>query len=113
MLAWSLKSLPSKKSKFRPKSDSRDLNASTQYSSVRLQVDRNTSEKIAALRYDAQQRGEDNFSLSAVVEDAIEFYCECIFDGRETPTPQQYAMFLIPTSKLNKRVIIEIDSNLQ
>lgn len=107
MLAWSLKSLPSKKSKFRPKSDSRDLNASTQYSSVRLQVDRNTSEKIAALRYEAQQRGEDNFSLSAIVEDAIEFYCECIFDGRETPTPQQYAMFLKSIWLYESRLIIE------
>ena len=94
MLAWSLKSLPSKKPKCRPKSDSKEYNLSTQYASVRLQVDRNTSEKIAALRYDAQQRGEDNFSLSAVVEDAIELYCECIFEGREMPTPQQYAMFL-------------------
>jgi phosphorylcholine metabolism protein LicD len=87
--------LSSKKSKIKS-AQSRDLNpaAHAHYSSVRLQIDRNTSEKIAALRYDAQQRGEDNFSLSAVVEDAIEMYCECIFEGREIPTPIRYSKFL-------------------
>ena len=86
--------LSSKKSKIKSTSQPKDLNPTSQYSSVRLQIDRNTSEKIAALRYDAQQRGEDNFSLSAVVEDAIEMYCECIFEGREIPTPVQYSNFL-------------------
>ena len=49
---------------------------------------------MAALRYDMQQRGEDSFSLSAVVEDSIEVYFECIFEGREIPTPVRYAKFL-------------------
>ena len=93
MINSSRNSLSSKKSKIKS-AKSRDLNPAAHYSSVRLQIDRNTSEKIAALRYDAQQRGEDNFSLSAVVEDAIEMYCECIFEGREIPTPVQYSKFL-------------------
>ena len=89
--------LSSKKLKTKSTSQPKDLYTTAQYSSVRLQIDRNTSEKIAALRYDAQQRGEDNFSLSAVVEDAIEMYCECIFEGREIPTPIQYSNFLKST----------------
>ena len=94
MINSSRKSLSSNKSKINSTSQPKDLNPTSYYSSVRLQIDRNTSEKIAALRFDAQQRGEDNFSLSAVVEDAIEMYCECVFEGREIPTPVQYAKFL-------------------
>ena len=94
MINSSRKSLSSKKSKINSTTQPKDLNPTSHYSSVRLQIDRNTSEKIAALRFDAQQRGEDNFSLSAVVEDAIEMYCECVFEGREIPTPVQYAKFL-------------------
>jgi hypothetical protein len=94
MINSSRKSLSSNKSKINSTAQPKDLNPTSHYSSVRLQIDRNTSEKIAALRFDAQQRGEDNFSLSAVVEDAIEMYCECVFEGREIPTPVQYAKFL-------------------
>ena len=74
MIISSRNYLSSKKSKNKSTPQSKDLNTTAHCSSVRLHIDRNTSEKIAALRYDMQQRGEDSFSLSAVVEDAIEVY---------------------------------------
>lgn len=61
---------------------------------VRLQIDNTISEKIAALRFNAQLRGDEDCSLSAVVEDAIEFYFECCFEGREKQSPSQYVPFL-------------------
>ena len=61
---------------------------------VRLQIDNTISEKIAALRLNAQLRGDEDCSLLAVVEDAIEFYFECRFEGTEMQSPSQDVPFL-------------------
>ena len=66
----------------------------TNLAAVRLQIDNTISEKIAVLRFNAQLRGDEGCSLSAVVEDAIEFYFECLFEGREMRSPGQYVPFL-------------------
>ena len=60
---------------------------------IRLQIEESISQKIAALRFDAQQRGESLYSLSSIVEDAVELLYAETFKGRTPPAFEDYKAF--------------------
>ena len=67
--------------------------ASGQTPVIRISIEESISEKIAALRFDYQQRGESLYSLSSVIEDAVELLYAETFKGRTPPDPEDYRSF--------------------